>query len=466
MHLIPQSWAHFHILVSVFPLVGLIFVLGLYVCAFATNSEPLKVSSLVLFAILGILAIPTYMSGDGAMAVVSQDPKISQDLLGAHYGWGLVALAGLVVTGIAALIELWRYRRAKGLSNDALHLILGLALVTLGLMVVAGEIAWEMDHHELALNPATQKTSQIWSHVHIILNHFPTVGFVFAIGFFVVALVMNNDVMKRYSLVLFVICAILGLPTYVTGNASMWALTDPAIPGVSKAVINAHRDMALLTLFGLAFTGVPAWIELFRFRHLGRFSNRSLYLVLAFAIITLAVMAETGHRGGQINHPEIRVATDILPTDPNAGWSVAIEKLINHVIWFVPWQTVHFFGFSLIFGTALAVSLRVLGFWKSLSYAAVHRLLPIGVFGVVMNAFSGMLILQADSSRYLNEITFVPKIIFITIGGIAVLYFSVSEPLWNVKAGEDAPMSAKWVAALVLVSWIGVIMGGRLLPYV
>ena len=136
----------------------------------------------------------------------------------------------------------------------------------------------------------------------------------------------------------------------------MWALTG--VPGISRAVINAHRDMALLSLFGLAFTGVAAWIELWRFRHLGRFSNRSLYLVLAFAIITLGVMAETGHRGGQINHPEIRVATEILPTDPKAGWSPAIESLINHVIWFVPWQTVHFFGFSLIFGTALAVSLR------------------------------------------------------------------------------------------------------------
>jgi len=27
-------------------------------------------------------------------------------------------------------------------------------------------------------------------------------------------------------------------------------------------------------------------------------------------------------------------------------------------------------------------------------------------------------------------------------------------------------MSAKWVAAIVLISWTGVIMGGRLLPYV
>ncbi len=463
MHVIPQSWSHLHILVSVFPSVGLVFVLGLYVTAMVTNNEVMKRTGLLLFGILGLLAIPTYFSGDGSNAALSQDPKVSQDLVDDHFGWGVVALTALVLTGVAALIALWRFRRGS-LTENALHLVLGLAIVTLALMMVVGELGWEIHHHELSL--ATAKTPQIWSHVHVILNHFPTVGLVFALVFYVTALVSNNVVMKRSSLALFVICAILGVPTFVTGNASMWALTDPAVPGISKAVINAHRDMAVWTLFGLGFTGVAAWIELFRFRHLGRFSNRSLYLVLAFAIITLGVMAETGHRGGQINHPEIRVATDVLPTDSRVGLSPAVELLINQVLWFVPWQTVHFFGYSIIFGTAFAVCLRVLGFWQSVSFAAVHRLLPLGVFGVAMNVFSGMLILQADSSRYLNEITFVPKVICITIGGIAVLYFSLSEPLWNVKAGEDAPIGAKWVAALILISWAGVIMGGRLLPYV
>ena len=466
MHLIPQSWPHFHVLVSVFPSVGLIFVLGLYVAAFASASDALKRCCLVLFVILGVLALPTYVSGDYSMEALSQDKRISQGSMSSHFGWGVVALALLVLTGIAALIELWRSRRRGRLSNDALHLVLGLAIVTLALMVLVGELGWEINHHELSLPPEAQKTPQVWSHVHIILNHFPTIGFVFALVVYVIGLVINNIVMTRSGLVLFVICTILVIPTYVTGAASMWALTAPPVPGISKAVINAHRDMALLTLFGVAFTGVAAWIELWRSRHLGRFSRRSLYLVLAFAIITLAVMAETGHRGGQINHPEIRVATDILPTDPKAGWSPAIETWINYVIWFVPWQTVHFFGFSLIFGTALLVSLRVLGFWKSVPFSAVHRLLPLGVFGVVMNVFSGMLILAADSSRYLNAITFAPKTAFITIGALAVLYFSLSERLWSVKAGEDAPMAAKWVAALVLLSWTGVIMGGRLIPYV
>src|SRR5947209_6199800 len=450
MHVIPQSWSHLHILVSVFPSVGLLFVLGFYIAALITANEVMKRICLVLIAILALLAIPTYFSGEHSMEMLSQDPKISKDLMGVHLGWGVVSLLLLALTGLVALIELWRFWRGR-LSENALHLVLGLALVTLALMIFAGEYGWQISHHELRLDAAAQRvdmaTPQWWSHIHMILNHFPTVGFVFALAFYILALFMNNDVLKRSSLVLFVICALLIVPTYVTGAASMWALTAPTtLPGISKAVINAHRDMALWTLFGLAFTGGTAWITLWRYRHLGRFSNLSLYLVLAFAVVTLAVMAETGHRGGQIHHPEIRVPTNILPTDPRAGVSMAVETAINNVIWFVPWQTVHFFGFCLIFGTALAVVLRVLGFWKSLPFSAVHRLLPLGFLGVMMNVFTGMLMLLADTYRYVvNDYTFAPKAALIPIGGIAVLYFSVSDRLWNVKAGEDAPMTAKWV---------------------
>jgi len=466
MHLIPQSWAHWHIFLSVFPSVGLVFALGFYLAGLVADNDLMKRSCLVVFAVLGVLAIPTYLSGDRTMAALSNGAMISADLMSSHFVWGIVALTALAIIGVAAVVALWRARGLGRLSLPALRLVLALALVVLALMVVAGELGWQVNHHELRLDAAAQRTPQAWSHVHMILNHFPTVGFAFALGFYVIGLVSNDVVTQRTSLVVFVLCAVLGVPTYVTGAASMWALTAPGVGGISKPVIDAHRDMALLMLFGLAFTGVAAWIELWRFRHLGRFSRPSLYLILGFAIITLAVMAETGHRGGEINHPEIRIASDALPTDPKAGVTRAIEQLINQVIWFVPWQTVHFFGFSLIFGTALIVSLRVLGFWKSVSFAAVHRLLPLGVFGVVMNVFSGMLIMLADSSRYLNAPTFAPKIALIVIGAAAVLYFSLSERLWKVGDGEDAPAGAKWVAALVLISWAGVIMGGRLISYI
>src|SRR5207244_8107116 len=126
-------------------------------------------------------------------------------------------------------------------------------------------------------------------------------------------------------------------------------------------------------------------------------------------------------------------------------------------IWFVPWQIVHFFGYCLIFGTAFALLLRMLGFWKSVSFAAVHRLLLLGVLGVLMNVVSGMLMMLADSYRYVvNDYTFAPKIALIPIGAAAVLYFSVSNRLWNLKPGEDAPAAAKWVAIIVVLAWAGV----------
>src|SRR5215475_4338781 len=252
MHLIPQSWAHLHILVSVFPSFGLVILLGFYLAGFVTGNEGIRRTCLVLFGLLALLAIPTYFSGQGSVSAVTGNPKVPKGLIDFHYWWGLAALVFLVLTGVAAVLDLLRSGRS-GQTSDAkrsFFVVSGLAIVALVLMIVAD--GWEINHSELQVTVVIPdvSTSPAWPHVHMILNHVPTVGFVFALAFFVIALATNNDVMKQGSLVLFVICSVVGVPTYVSGTASMWALTQPVIPEISKAMINAHRDMALLTLFG------------------------------------------------------------------------------------------------------------------------------------------------------------------------------------------------------------------------
>ena len=470
MYLIPQSWSHVHILISVFPTVGFLFVLGVYIAGLLAGNDFAKRVCLAMFALTGLLSIPIAFSGVRSMDSLSANPRFPKDAIATHYIWGLAALAILLITEVLAGVELWQSWRARRPVRDPFHLVLGLSLITLGLTGVASELGLQINHRELQLTATIPdiSTPQAWSHAHIILNHIPTAGIVFAIAFFIVALVANNDVLKRASLTLFVICAIFGVPTYVAGTAAMWALTQPAIPDmpISKAVINAHRDMALWTLFGLALTGGLAWIELFRSRYRGQFSRLSLGLVLLFSFVTLGVMTETGHRGGLINHPEIVLATDNLPTNANTGISETLETQMKDIVWFAPWQTLHFFGYCLIFAAAFAVVLRVLGFWKSASFAAMHQLLVLGFVGVLLNVVSGMLMMLSDSYRYVvGDAGFAPKIIFISVGALAILYFSLSNRLWNVKAGESAPAAAKWVAALALVAWVGVIFFGRMLPF-
>jgi hypothetical protein len=96
----------------------------------------------------------------------------------------------------------------------------------------------------------------------------------------------------------------------------------------------------------------------------------------------------------------------------------------------------------------------------------MHRILLLGLLGVLMNVVSGMLLMLADSYRYVvGDVAFAPKMAFIAIGAMAVLYFSTSDRLWNVKAGEAAPAGAKWAAVVVILAWAGVIVCGRMLAY-
>lgn len=463
MYLIPHTWSHWHMLLSVFPPFGLLFTLGFYVAGLRTGNDVIKRTCLVVLVGLALLSVPIYLSGQGAASPAS--PRIAKEMLGAHTSIGIAALIALLVTGLAALVELVRSRRS---AVDPRHVVLALAVIALAVMAVASEFGFETSHRELQSTVVIPDvtTSPNWPHVHVILNHVPTAGFAFAIFFYLAALLTNNAGMKRGSLILFIITAIVGVPTYVTGTAAMWALTQPPIPEISKAVINAHRDMALWTVVGLAFTGGAAWIELWRYRHVGRFSPLALAVVLLLALATLGIMTETGHRGGLVTHPEIRTALDTVPVDPNVGVSMALEQDMKSINWFLPWQIVHFFGYSLIFASVLAVSLRVLGFWKSLSFAAVHRLLVLGFLGVLMNVISGMLMMLADSYRYVvSDVLFGPKVALIPLAVMVGLYFSVSERLWQLKPGEAAPAGAKWVAVGSLLAWAGVIACGRLLPY-
>ena len=96
MHVIPESWAHLHILVSLFPLVGLLFVLGFYVSSIVTNNDGLKRICLLVVVGLGVLSIPIYISGMGSIMPVSAREGVSEDLINAHYNYSLYALIILV----------------------------------------------------------------------------------------------------------------------------------------------------------------------------------------------------------------------------------------------------------------------------------------------------------------------------------------------------------------------------------
>src|SRR5258706_267201 len=65
-----------------------------------------------------------------------------------------------------------------------------------------------------------------------------------------------------------------------------------------------------------------------------------------------------------------------------SGATEAIKQFVLTNPWVWPTcETLHFVGMSLMFGVLMIVNLRLLGAMNGMSYASVHRLLPLGILG-------------------------------------------------------------------------------------
>src|ERR1700730_8017454 len=173
MYVIPHSWSHLHILISVFPSFGLLFVLGFYIAGLRTGNEGIKRTCLFLFGVLALLGIPIYLSGDGSMTALSLNPRFPRGPMNTHYIWGLATFGALGLTGVIAWVELLRSWTEGHTSKFPLFLVLALAAVALGLAVYTDELGWAMNHRELQTTIMIENvsTSPIWPHAHLILNH-------------------------------------------------------------------------------------------------------------------------------------------------------------------------------------------------------------------------------------------------------------------------------------------------------
>jgi len=130
-------------------------------------------------------------------------------------------------------------------------------------------------------------------------------------------------------------------------------------------------------------------------------------------------------------------------------------------------ESLHFIGLCLLIGAVGMFDLRLMGLGKSIPFAALHRLIPWGVGGYVLNFLTGICFLTAAADQYMYNPSFHVKIYFMTTAGINVLLFytTMFKKVATLGAGEHAPLPARIMGAVSLASWLGVIAGGRLLTF-
>ena len=310
------------------------------------------------------------------------------------------------------------------------------------------------------------------AHLHLLLNHFPIIGTVVALGLFIVSFIGKNDDLKRSSLIIFAAIALLTLPAFFSGIGAQRAVRKD--PLVSTAVIDRHEGAAMLALFFMLITGALALIELWNRRRIATEKpwSGTLLAILLFSLITAGLMARVGTTGGDIRHPEIWSVKDVTQ---ETGLSALVhifepkpskftDLMLVSKYWWAFMMDLHFIGLALLIGTVGILNLRVLGFEKRLTGASLHRLMPWAMAGFGINVLTGTLAFIGMPSYYAFDAAFWLKILALLLLGLNAAVFYLTDAFESVERlgpGDEAPRLAKLVAGSSLFLWFAVITLGR-----
>jgi uncharacterized membrane protein len=312
-------------------------------------------------------------------------------------------------------------------------------------------------------------------HIHLLLNHFPVIGSIIGFGLFLISFFGKNESLRRGSLIVFAAMALIAIPAFASGKGAQLMLKDK--PGMSDAFMQRHEGAAMLALWFLEATGAFALAGLWQIHRRSRMARWNSAAVLILSSLAVGLMVRTGNTGGEISHTEVRASQEATPTEGTVGMIVHLfeptpwkftEAMTYNKWWWAFLMDLHFLGLVLLIGTVGALDLRIMGFARQLPLEPLHRLVPWALAGFGINLVTGLLAFIGMPEFYTLDYAFWVKMLAILLLGVNAAAFYLTGVFGGVKdlgPGEDAPLSAKLVAASSLILWFAVILLGRYIQY-
>ncbi len=130
-------------------------------------------------------------------------------------------------------------------------------------------------------------------------------------------------------------------------------------------------------------------------------------------------------------------------------------------------ESLHFIGLSLLIGTVGIFDLRMMGLVKKVPLNALHRMVPFGIFGYLINVTTGFFFFSGFPDQYMYNPSFQLKLVFMGMAGLNVLVFYgvVYGRFKSLQPGDNAPWAARVIGGVSLLSWMAVITFGRLITF-
>jgi len=151
------------------------------------------------------------------------------------------------------------------------------------------------------------------AHVHLMLNHVPVLGAVFAAVVLAAGLLKRDDSWQRLALWTLLVTGVVGVVVYLTGESAEELVEGAA--GFSHDAVERHEEIAAWATYLGGAVGAAALGALVYFR--SRVLSRATAVgLLVMSLVLVGVMAWTANSGGKVNHPELRGETAAVADEP------------------------------------------------------------------------------------------------------------------------------------------------------
>jgi hypothetical protein len=133
------NWAHVHLMINHFPVVGIFFVQAVLLCGLVRKKNDFTVFSFALFIALALIAGVVFWTGDGAEDVAKKLPEVSERLIANHEDAADVSLTLLSILGSCGIAGLFFNRRNGAIPK---WLVIVVLIVSLAADVSVGITAY------------------------------------------------------------------------------------------------------------------------------------------------------------------------------------------------------------------------------------------------------------------------------------------------------------------------------------
>jgi hypothetical protein len=153
-------------------------------------------------------------------------------------------------------------------------------------------------------------------HLHLLVNHAPLFGALFALALLAASFIWAPDVLRRAALICLVGAAVAAFVADQSGDPAEDAIRG--FPGVRRAVIHAHEEFAEKSWIASGIIGVLALGAMIRWRRTPIPRGVAAGALVGAAVVS-GMMAWTAQLGGRVRHTEVRpgaTTTDAITIEP------------------------------------------------------------------------------------------------------------------------------------------------------